>query len=183
MITLDSSFQENQRKRHRREEDHVIVTGLHSVKPNIESEISSKGLSVVQLTEDEEKEIGNLGWKPYKDYFQVSKGFLLLTLVVSTQFVFVGLQTLSTYWMAFSIQMNHISNNLLVGVYAVISVLSCICAHVRTLMAADLGLKASRSFFTVLMDSVFKAPMSFFDSTPVGRILTRVSIHSQLYDT
>ncbi|KAI0491898.1 hypothetical protein KFK09_026160 [Dendrobium nobile] len=175
LITLDSSFHENGRNKQKKVEDHLIVTALHSMKQNSENKVSSKGISAVQLTEDEEKEMGNVGLKPYKDYFQVSKGYLLLTLVVSTQFIFVGLQILSTYWMAFASQMNQISDSLLVGIYAVISILSCVFAHVRTLLVADLGLKASRSFFTALMDSVFCAPMSFFDSTPVGRILTRAS--------
>ncbi|XP_020574947.1 ABC transporter C family member 8-like [Phalaenopsis equestris] len=175
MITLDSSVQENGSNRHGREEDHLIVTGLHYIKENSKNEISSEGISAVQQTEEEEKEMGSVGLKPYKDYFRVSKGFLLLTLVLSAQFFFVGLQTLSTYWMAFAIQKNRVSNSLLVGIYAVISILSCFVAYARTLLAAELGLKASRCFFTALMDSVFKGPMSFFDSTPVGRILTRAS--------
>lgn len=144
-------------------------------KQESEVEISSQGLSAAQLTEDEETAIGDLGWKPYRDYLQVSKGYTLLVWMILLQSVFVLLQSLSGYWLAVVAQLQHVSGGILVGVYAVISILSCFFAYTRSLVAARQGLNASKAFFSSLMDSVFKAPMSFFDSTPVGRILTRVS--------
>lgn len=127
-----------------------------------------------QLTEDEEKEVGDLGWKPYKDYLSYSKGNSLLGFVICAQVLFVTMQSLSTFWLAIGVQLSHIGSGVLVGVYAVFSMGSCGVAYFRSYYAAQLGLKASRAFFDGFMDSVFKAPMVFFDSTPVGRILTRV---------
>ncbi|KAI9161801.1 hypothetical protein LWI28_020779 [Acer negundo] len=45
-----------------------------------------------------------------------------------------------------------------------------------------MGLKASKAFFSGFMNSIFKAPMIFFDSTPVGRILTRASSDLSVLD-
>eukprot|EP01018_Ginkgo_biloba_P020837 Gb_12924 [translate_table: standard] len=45
-----------------------------------------------------------------------------------------------------------------------------------------LGLQASKSFFFELMTSLFRAPMAFFDSTPLGRILSRVSSDLSILD-
>ncbi|CAL9180811.1 unnamed protein product [Musa hybrid cultivar] len=151
-------------------------------KQESEVEISSQGLSAAQLTEDEETEIGDLGWKPYRDYLQVSKGYTLLVWMILLQSVFVLFQSLSGYWLAVVAQLQHVSGGILVGVYAVISILSCLFAYTRSLVAARQGLNASKAFFSSLMDSVFKAPMSFFDSTPVGRILTRVSSDLSILD-
>ncbi|KAK8935796.1 ABC transporter C family member 8 [Platanthera zijinensis] len=173
LTALDSSVQKNGENRRRGEQGDSIIVA------SIGGEISGEDISAAQLTEEEEKEIGNAGMKPYIDYLGVPRGFLLSALVVSTQIVFIVLQIVSTYWMAFAAPMDRISTNLLIGVYAVISFLSCLFAYIRSLLAADLGLRASSFFFTSLMDSLFKAPMSFFDSTPVGRILTRAS--SDLY--
>uniref|UniRef100_A0A0E0DN41 ABC transporter C family member 13 n=1 Tax=Oryza meridionalis TaxID=40149 RepID=A0A0E0DN41_9ORYZ len=53
---------------------------------------------------------------------------------------------------------------------------------IQSLIAAHFGLKASREFFSGFMDSVFKAPMVFFDSTPTGRIMTRASSDLSILD-
>ena len=156
-------------------------TGLQLSRETSEGEISVKGVSKIQLTQDEEKEIGNVGWKPYNDYIYVSKGTILFASLVLLHTLFVILQSASTYWLAIAIQIPHIGNAVLLGVYAGISTFNCISVYLRTLAATHLGLKASKEFFTGLMNSLFKAPILFFDSTPVGRILTRVRILTVLF--
>ncbi|KAA8520907.1 hypothetical protein F0562_011580 [Nyssa sinensis] len=51
-------------------------------------------------------------------------------------------------------------------------------------MAAHIqdGLVASKSIFSKLMTCLFRAPMSFYDSTPMGRILSRVSSDMSIVD-
>lgn len=142
-----------------------------------EAEISTGNLPSVQLTQEEERELGGAGLKTYKDHVSVSKGWFLLVLIILTQCVFVALQYLATYWLAATIQSHRFSVGIVVGVYAVMTTASCLFAYVRSLVAAHFGLKASREFFSGFMDSVFKAPMLFFDSTPTGRIMTRVCIY------
>ncbi|GFP99454.1 leukotriene a-4 hydrolase homolog [Phtheirospermum japonicum] len=44
------------------------------------------------------------------------------------------------------------------------------------------GLKASEAFFSAFISSIFNSPMIFFDSTPVGRILTRASSDLSVLD-
>lgn len=156
-------------------EDHLQAYWLQPMKQNSEGEISVASISAAQLTEDEEMEIGNAGWKPYKDYNQISKGSFLLALMITFQSIFIFLQGLSNYWLAAVVQMQHRSDAMLVAVFSATSFVSCVFLCVRSVLTAFLGLKASKEFFSGFMDSVFKAPMSFFDSTPLGRILTRVS--------
>lgn len=171
---IDSVNHEKQVQMRGTSGDHMESRGLQLIKQSSEAEISVKVPLAVQLTEDEEKEVGDLGWKPYIDYFHVSKGYFLLASVFFAQTTFVVLQSLSTYWLAVAVQMHNLGSGILVGVYAAISIISCLFVYTRTWMAAHLGLRASKAFFSGFMDSVFKAPMLFFDSTPVGRILTRV---------
>jgi ABC-type multidrug transport system fused ATPase/permease subunit len=155
-------------------ESGMIQYQLPMIQQASEAEISSSNLPSVQLTEEEKRELGEAGLKPYKDYVSVSKAWFLLVLIILTQCVFVTLQCLATYWLALSVQNHRFSVAIVVGVYAVMATLSCVFAYVRSLLAAHFGLKASREFFSGFMDSVFKAPMLFFDSTPTGRIMTRV---------
>ncbi|KAL5697476.1 ATP-binding cassette sub- C member 8 [Ranunculus cassubicifolius] len=151
-------------------------------KQNSEAEISVKGMTGVQLTEDEEMEIGDVGWKPFLDYLTVSKGFLFLNLSTLSQTTFVVLQAASTYWLALAKQNPKINNGMLIGVYTGIAALSTFFVFLRSYFAAHLGLKASKTFFSRFTDSVFRAPMLFFDSTPIGRILTRASSDLSVLD-
>uniref|UniRef100_A0A0E0KZG8 ABC transporter C family member 13 n=3 Tax=Oryza punctata TaxID=4537 RepID=A0A0E0KZG8_ORYPU len=152
------------------------------IQQNSEAEISTGNLKSVQLTEEERRELGEIGLKPYKDYVSVSKGWFLLAMILVTQCAFFGLQCLATYWLAVAIQNQQFSVAVVVGVYAVMATVSCLFAYVRSLIAAHFGLKASREFFSGFMNSVFKAPMVFFDSTPTGRIMTRASSDLSILD-
>ncbi|KAK8992696.1 hypothetical protein V6N11_048768 [Hibiscus sabdariffa] len=151
-------------------------------KQNSEEEVSEKGPPGVQLTQDEETEIGDVGWKPVMDYVSISKGSVYLFLSILIQCTFVVLQAASTFWLAFSIQIPNMTNSMLIGVYTGIATLSAVFVSVRSHYAAHLGLKASKAFFTGLTNSIFKAPMLFFDSTPVGRILTQASSDMSMLD-
>ncbi|KAL4194334.1 hypothetical protein AMTRI_Chr05g68070 [Amborella trichopoda] len=156
--------------------------GLKPEKGKDEGEISLKGLSSNQLIQDEEKEIGDAGLKPFVDYISIGRGWVLLSSIILVQCVFLLLQILSNYWLAVAIVIPQISSSVLIGVYSAMSMGSLVFIYLRSLFTAFLGLRASKSFFYGFMGSVFNAPMAFFDSTPVGRILTRASSDMSLVD-
>ncbi|KAG2246903.1 hypothetical protein Bca52824_086531 [Brassica carinata] len=95
---------------------------------------------------------------------------------------FCSFQAASTYWLAFSIGIPKLSTTMVIGVYSVISTLSAGFVYSRAVTTVYLGLKASKAFFSGFTNAVFKAPMLFFDSTPVGRILTRASSDMNILD-
>lgn len=59
-------------------------------------------------------------------------------------------------------------------VYAVLGILMGLFAFLGTSMLNYATIKASRTLHENMMACMFDAPMSFFDTTPVGRILNRV---------
>ncbi|CAL5195605.1 unnamed protein product [Lathyrus oleraceus] len=157
--------------------------GFYFTKNQSEEEISSiKGPIGVQLTQEEEKVTDNVGWKPFWDYINYSKGSFMLCLIVLAQSVFIALQTASTFWLAIAIEIPKVTNATLIGIYALISFASAAFIYVRTYLTALLGLKASTAFFSSFTAAIFNAPMLFFDSTPVGRILTRASSDLSILD-
>eukprot|EP00257_Ricinus_communis_P009080 XP_002527423.2 ABC transporter C family member 8 isoform X1 [Ricinus communis] len=162
-----------------RQEDFSVSS---HAKQNSEGEISMKGVAGVQLTEEEEKGIGNVGWKPFLDYILISKGTLFASLSTLSICGFIGLQAAATYWLAYAVQIPEIRSSMLIGVYTLISSLSASFVYLRSYLAVLLGLKASKSFFSGFTNTIFKAPMLFFDSTPVGRILTRASSDLSILD-
>ncbi|XP_045789104.1 ABC transporter C family member 8-like [Trifolium pratense] len=148
-----------------------------------EGEISNiKGPIGTQLTQEEEKVIGNVGWKPFWDYINYSNGTFMLCLIILAQSGFLALQIASTFWLAIAIEIPKITNTTLIGVYALVSFSSSGLVYVRSYLSALLGLKASTAFFSSFTTAIFKAPMLFFDSTPVGRILTRASSDLSILD-
>ncbi|KAI9109436.1 hypothetical protein K1719_019490 [Acacia pycnantha] len=148
--------------------------GFHLSEEQTTEQIPPKG-QVSQLTQEEETEIGNVGWKPFWDYIYLSKGSLLVCLILLAHVAFTGLQAASTFWLALAIEVPKVTNGILIGVYTVVSLLSAGFVWLGSIIGAHLGLKASASSFSSFNNAIFKAPMLFFDSTPVGRILTRAS--------
>ncbi|GAA0154293.1 ATP-binding cassette [Lithospermum erythrorhizon] len=135
-----------------------------------------------QLTEEEERETGNTVWKLFRDYVIISKGLNFLCWNIITQSGFLVFQAAASFWLAFAIQTPKFSSVFVISIYTLISTTSAIFVYLRSLFAALLGLRASKEFFSGLNDSIFNAPMLFFDSTPVGRILTRVSSDLSVID-
>ncbi|KAF7052786.1 hypothetical protein CFC21_060835 [Triticum aestivum] len=67
-------------------------------------------------------------------------------------------------------------------VYTAIGFGSIIFLLSRALLVVDPGLWTSRPLFAQLLSALFCAPMSFYHSTPLGRILSRVSSDLSIID-
>jgi len=166
--------QNNENKTEREESE-----GVHLTKDQSEGEISTEGQLGMQLTQEEEKEIGDVGLKSSWDYISFSRGSWMLCWIILSQFAFIAFQTASMVWLALAIEIPKITSATLIGVYSLVSFASAGFIYVRSLLTSYLGLRASKAFFTNFNTAIFNAPMLFFDSTPVGRILTRVRLHFQ----
>lgn len=129
-----------------------------------------------QMTKKEEREMGNAGFKPYLQYLSHGRGFLYFFLIITAQILFVVVQYVQNYLLAAGVQDIHYNRLKLVVVYFLFGCGLMIALLFRSLFLVGLAIGASNSIFYTLSSSLFSAPMSFFDSTPVGRILSRVRI-------
>ena len=148
---------------------------------NIYVEKELQANEVDGLIKQEEREIGDTGFKPYKQYLNQNKGFLYFFIACHSQLIFVVSQILQNSWMAANVDNPRVSTLRLVRVYLLIGLAPILFILCRTLSTVALGLKSSKSLFSQLLDSLFRAPMSFYDSTPLGRILSRVSVTNIKY--
>ncbi|KAE8781261.1 ABC transporter C family member 10 [Hordeum vulgare] len=128
-----------------------------------------------QLIKEEERETGDTGLKPYMIYLRQNKGFMYASLCVISHMIFIAGQIAQNSWMAANVQDPRVSTLRLITVYIVIGACTMLFLLSRCLSVVVLGVQTSRSLFTQLLDSLFRAPMSFYDSTPLGRVLSRVS--------
>ncbi|KAI3455540.1 hypothetical protein Pfo_012203 [Paulownia fortunei] len=178
--SFDTSSGSNQHEHHAEHLSQLEHNDKPYDKEEREGEISVNPR--MQLTEEEEKEVGDVGWKAFLDYIFISKGLTYSCSSIMAQFGFVAFQAAASFWLAFSIQNPKISSVFVVGIYTLISSLSAVFVYLRSLFAVLSGLKASKAFFSGFTNSIFNAPMLFFDSTPVGRILTRASSDLSVLD-
>ncbi|CAL1373524.1 unnamed protein product [Linum trigynum] len=135
-----------------------------------------------QLIKKEERETGDTGFKPYIDYLSKKNGFMFCFLTVLFQFLFIVGQLSQNYLLAANIQNPGVSRVTLFSLYTAIGCTLPFFMFLRSLSIVRLGCDASESIFSTLMNSLFRAPMSFYDSTPLGRILSRVSSDLSIID-
>ncbi|XP_042494781.1 ABC transporter C family member 10-like isoform X2 [Macadamia integrifolia] len=135
-----------------------------------------------QLIKQEEREVGDTGFRPYMQYMNQGKGLLYFTIACLCHLAFlVGLISQNA-WIASNVQNPLISRLKLIMVYLIIGFVSIFFVLFRSLFIVVLCLQSSRSIFSQLLNSLFHAPMSFYDSTPLGRILSRVSSDLSIVD-
>ncbi|KAI3469383.1 hypothetical protein Pfo_026046 [Paulownia fortunei] len=135
---------------------------------------SNKGSS--KLIEDEERETGRVSLNVYKQYCTEAYGWWGITAVILTSILWQLSQMSCDYWLAYETsEERKFVASLFIGIYSALAVISCVFVAVRSILVAFLGLKTAQSFFNQILNSILHAPMSFFDTTPSGRVLSRAS--------
>ena len=74
------------------------------------------------------------------------------------------------------------SNLFYLGIYTLIGVANAAASLARGLLTAVAGINSARSLHDELLTNLLRVPMSFFDTTPVGRILNRFSKDQYVID-
>ncbi|KAI3449493.1 hypothetical protein Pfo_006158 [Paulownia fortunei] len=131
-----------------------------------------------KLIKEEERETGKVSLKVYKLYCTESFGWWGVVAVLFFSVAWQGTLMSSDYWLAYETSAKRAMSfnpSLFIEVYAIIAVVSFVLFLLRSILAAIMGLKTSQIFFRQILHSILHAPMSFFDTTPSGRILTRAS--------
>lgn len=133
-----------------------------------------------QLVQEEERVRGRVSMKVYLSYMAAAYKGSLIPLIIISQAVFQFLQIASSWWMAWANPQTQgdqpkVTPMVLLVVYMALAFGSSWFIFIRAVLVATFGLAAAQKLFLKMLRSVFRAPMSFFDSTPAGRILNRVS--------
>ncbi|KAL3331443.1 hypothetical protein AABB24_034988 [Solanum stoloniferum] len=135
-----------------------------------------------QLIKQEERETGYTGLKPYKQYLGENNGLFYLLLVIFSHLLYMVGQLGQNLLLAADLQSSRTRKLNLILIYSSIGFGMSVTLLFRSYVVINLGLKSSKSIFAKLLTSIFRAPMSFYDSTPLGRILSRLSSDLSVLD-
>nr|CAB3451974.1 unnamed protein product [Digitaria exilis] len=141
-----------------------------------------------QLVQEEEREKGRVGLTIYWKYITMAYNGALVPFILLAQIIFQVLQIGSNLWMAWAAPISKdvnppVSSLLMVNVYVALAIVSSLCIFVRSHLLVMAGCKTATILFEKMHECIFRAPMSFFDSTPSGRILNRASTDQGTVDT
>lgn len=132
-----------------------------------------------KLIKDEERETGKVSFQVYKQYCTEAYGWSGLAGVLLLSLAWQGSLMASDYWLAYETSEKHAKSfnaSLFITNYSIIAAVSVLLIVIRSFTVTKLGLKTAQIFFSQILHSILHAPMSFFDTTPSGRILSRVRI-------
>lgn len=135
-----------------------------------------------QLIKQEEREAGDTGLKPYRQYLSQSNGYFYFSLSVLSHILHIIGTLLQNLWLAKEVQDSNFNWLKMLLVYMAIAVFMMVFLFGRSYFVVKLGVNTSMAVFSKLITSLFRAPMSFYDSTPVGRIISRVSSDLSIVD-
>ncbi|XP_040163168.1 multidrug resistance-associated protein 1 isoform X9 [Anopheles arabiensis] len=133
-----------------------------------------------KLIETEKSETGSVKWEVYKHYLK-SIGLTLSVATVILNMIFQGFSIGSNLWLSRWSTDDTAGNDtsrrdMYLGVYGAFGAGQVLSTFLSTLFLYIGALEASRTLHKTLLRRVLHAPLtSFFDITPVGRVLNRFS--------
>ncbi|KAI8850822.1 P-loop containing nucleoside triphosphate hydrolase protein [Chytridium lagenaria] len=128
------------------------------------------------LMVQEEREEGAVKLYHYKIYFAASGGIMIWFFALFLALSMQGDRVLNDYWLVFwSANQFNLTNSQYIGFYTLLGLIQGIGASILALLVTYTGLRGSRVLHQRALTRVVYAPMSFFDTNPMGRIVNRFS--------
>ncbi|KAI3910254.1 hypothetical protein MKW92_019630 [Papaver armeniacum] len=141
-------------------------------------EYSKPEKATSKLINEEERETGHVSSDVYKAYSTEAYGWWGVVAVVLMSLFWQFSLMAGDYWLAFETSEDRAASfdpTFFIEIYGIIAVVSCFLVMIRAFGVMFIGLKTAQLFFIKIIRSISRAPMSFFDTTPSGRILSRAS--------
>ncbi|QOU20165.1 hypothetical protein BRETT_004817 [Brettanomyces bruxellensis] len=142
--------------------------------------VKQKEIIEEQTGRNEKHEQGKVKWNVYLTYFKAC-GFRNVCILIAFIIAYMGLSVLANvwlkYWSELNSRMGYNPNpwrNL--GIYFALCMISIVFVVSESLVQWLLcSVSGSKILHQSMLESVLLAPMQFFETTPIGRILNRFS--------
>lgn len=139
---------------------------------------------ILGRTQQEDAVSGRVKWKVYSTFVTSAYKGALVFPVLLCQVLFQGLQMASNYWIAWGTEEEgRVTSGRLIGIFVLMSGGSSFFILGRAVMLSTIAIETAQKLYIGMIKSLFRAPLSFFDSTPSSRILNRSSTDQSIVDT
>jgi len=136
-----------------------------------------------KLVNEEEREEGEVAGSAYTHYAKAG-GYWVAAMTFIIQGIGKGFEVGSSFWLAYWAQESYAASlkgephstkttNFYIGIYALFGLMGVLGLTFRSIFIAIHRLRASKKLHDELVERIMRAPVAFFDVTPIGRILNR----------
>ncbi|XP_051816446.1 ATP-binding cassette sub-family C member 12 [Acanthochromis polyacanthus] len=152
-----------------------------------------------QLVSQELSTDGAVSWRIYQQYCKAAGGYIVTFLTIMNIVLMIGSTAFSSWWLSHWLgQGNGSSSNTTSNqgdisqnpdlhfyqmIYGVMMIVTVVLAVIKCFFYTNVTLNAACKFHDTMFKKIIASPMSFFDTTPTGRILNRFSKDQEELDT
>ncbi|KAM6950575.1 ATP-binding cassette sub-family C member 12-like [Lycodopsis pacificus] len=152
-----------------------------------------------QLVSQESATEGAVSWRVYQQYCKAAGGYTVSFLTILNLVLMIGSTAFSNWWLSFWLGQGDGSSNNTTSdqgdisqnphlsfyqmIYGVMVVVMVTLAIIKCFSYTWVTLNAATNLHDTMFKKIFSSPMSFFDTTPTGRILNRFSKDQEEVDT
>ncbi|KAI5832858.1 P-loop containing nucleoside triphosphate hydrolase protein [Schizophyllum commune Tattone D] len=129
------------------------------------------------LMQDEERAVGSVSWRVYQKYIRYAGGLTWVPAIIIITALGQCSQVANTLFLSFwsSQSIAGFSNSTYMLVYGMLGVAQAFFSFLLNFAVALVCLFASLRIFRAALRSVLRSSVAFFDTTPMGRIMSRLS--------
>ncbi|KAJ4418296.1 ATP-binding cassette transporter yor1 [Neurospora sp. IMI 360204] len=141
-----------------------------------EEEAPKKKKKAKGLMQAEERAVASVPWSVYTSYVKASGSFLNAPIALVLLVIAQGSNIVTSLWLSWwTSDKFGLSLGQYIGVYAGLGALQALLMFAFMVSLSIFGTTASKNMLRQATFRVLRAPMSFFDTTPLGRITNRFS--------
>jgi ABC-type multidrug transport system fused ATPase/permease subunit len=128
------------------------------------------------LMQSEERAVASVPWSVYSSYVRASGSILNAPIVLALLILSQGANIVTSLWLSWwTSNKFHYSMGTYIGVYAGLGAAQALIMFAFMVSLSMFGTTSSKVMLREAVARVLRAPMSFFDTTPLGRITNRFS--------
>ncbi|EMR09579.1 hypothetical protein PNEG_02165 [Pneumocystis murina B123] len=142
-----------------------------------------KERKIKTLMQDEEREIGSIKFKVYIEYIKAAAGLWIIPAVILLLSIYQFFNIGNNLWLSFWIKNQFKrSAKFYMLIYVLLGIIEIILYFIIEISLFNIGRRASTKMHYKAIHRVLRLPMSFFDTTPLGRIINRFTKDIRILD-